>query len=124
MEYNYEDLLKGAVSDLNSEMFPDKEVEIIQKELSIVYNKARALDNIVKIVEDKEDYYSNEFIEAVESAVDGFLSITVEETLAEINRMVRAYEKNDLDDYWLANGVSRVIRRYYLQEVLDYEPQA
>ncbi|PTJ54233.1 hypothetical protein [Mammaliicoccus sciuri] len=124
MIYKYEDLLKDEVSDLNSEMFPDKEVESIQKELSIVYHKARALDDVVTIVEDKEDYYSNEFIETVESAVDSFLSITVEETLAEINRMVRAYEKNDLDDYWLANGVSRVIRRYYIQEVLDYEPQA
>jgi hypothetical protein len=43
------------------------------QEIEEVYAKAKALDKVVKIVEDKEEFYRNEFIEAVESAVDEYI---------------------------------------------------
>lgn len=47
MAYEYEGLVIITVYDLNSEMYPDKEVEIIKNEIKEVYAKARAFDEIV-----------------------------------------------------------------------------
>lgn len=49
------------------------------KELEEVYAKAKALDKVITIVEDKEEFYSNEFIEAVVSAVDEFIDYELED---------------------------------------------
>ena len=79
MAYEYEELVISTVYDLNSEMYPDKEIEIIKSELKEVYAKAKALDKVITIVEDKEEFYSNEFIEAVVSAVDEFIDYELED---------------------------------------------
>lgn len=51
MGYKYEELVISTVYDLNSEMYPDKEIEIIKSELKEVYAKAKAWDNYLADLE-------------------------------------------------------------------------
>lgn len=54
MTYEYEELVISTVYDLNSEMYPDKEIKIIKSEIKEVYAKAKAFDEIKQII-----YYEN-----------------------------------------------------------------
>lgn len=53
MAYEYEELVISTVYDLNSEMYPDKEIEIIKSELKEVYAKAKAFDEIKTFVREQ-----------------------------------------------------------------------
>lgn len=61
MAYEYEELVISTVYDLNSEMYPDKEIEIIKSELKEVYAKAKAFDEILDIdlAQHDEEYADN-----------------------------------------------------------------
>ena len=56
MAYEYEELVISTVYDLNSEMYPDKEIEIIKSELKEVYAKAKAFDEIKKLEKETRLY--------------------------------------------------------------------
>ncbi|WP_239704741.1 MULTISPECIES: hypothetical protein [unclassified Mammaliicoccus] len=77
MAYEYEELL---IKQFNQAYRTGdlKQINLI-KELKEVYIKAKALDKVITIVEDKEEFYSNEFIEAVVSAVDEFIDYELED---------------------------------------------
>lgn len=67
MGYEYEELVISTVYDLNSEMYPDKEIEIIKSELKEVYAKAKAFDEIEEVFKDyplKTDSDVMDFIQA------------------------------------------------------------
>ncbi|MBG9209433.1 hypothetical protein [Mammaliicoccus sciuri] len=66
MGYEYEELVISTVYDLNSEMYPDKEIEIIKSELKEVYAKAEAFDRI-KIISNK---YANDLSTSAEQCID------------------------------------------------------
>lgn len=72
MAYEYENTVVAELTSLGMQYNSNAHYEMAD-EVEEVYAKAKALDKVITIVEDKEEFYSNEFIEAVVSAVDEFI---------------------------------------------------
>lgn len=77
MAYEYEDFIDAMRLGLT--MSDRDTTDDIWNMVDEVVNKAKALDKVITIVEDKEEFYSNEFIEAVVSAVDEFIDYELED---------------------------------------------
>ncbi len=78
MAYEYEKNVLAEIKELGAR-YKSPSIYVMAGEVEEVYRKAKVLDKVVNIVEDKEDFYSNEFIEAVVSAVDEFLEYELED---------------------------------------------
>lgn len=78
MAYEYENTVVAELTGLGMEYNSNAHYEMAG-EVEEVYAKAKALDKVITIVEDKEEFYSNEFIEAVVSAVDEFIVYELED---------------------------------------------
>ncbi|MDL0112327.1 hypothetical protein [Mammaliicoccus sciuri] len=78
MAYEYESDVVSELGHLGMEYNSNAHYEMAD-EVGDVYAKAKALDKVITIVEDKEEFYSNEFIEAVVSAVDEFIDYELED---------------------------------------------
>lgn len=78
MAYKYEKNVVAEIKELGAR-HKAPSFYAMADEVEDVYRKAKVLDKVVNIVEDKEDFYSNEFIEAVVSAVDEFLEYDLED---------------------------------------------
>lgn len=69
MGYEYEELVISTVYDLNSEMYPDKEIEIIKSELKEVYAKAKAFNEIVNLLKASHSDYAEDILEDIDVIV-------------------------------------------------------
>ncbi|WP_426356007.1 hypothetical protein [Mammaliicoccus sciuri] len=78
MAYEYENTVVAELTSLGMQYNSNAHYEMAD-EVEEVYAKAKALDKVITIVEDKEEFYSNEFIEAVVSAVDEFIVYELED---------------------------------------------
>lgn len=72
MAYKYEKNVVAEIKELGAK-HKAPSFYAMADEVEYVYAKAKALDKVVKIVEEKEEFYSNEFIEEVESVVDEYI---------------------------------------------------
>lgn len=72
MAYKYEKNVVAEIKELGAR-HKAPSFYAMADEVEDVYAKAKALDKVVKIVEEKEEFYSNEFIEEVESVVDKYI---------------------------------------------------
>lgn len=72
MAYKYEKNVVAEIKELGAR-HKAPSFYAMADEVEDVYAKAKALDKVVKIVEEKEEFYSNEFIEEVESVIDKYI---------------------------------------------------
>lgn len=78
MAYEYEKNVVAEIKELGAR-YKAPSFYAMADEVREVYAKAKVLDKVITIVEDKEEFYSNEFIEAVVSAVDEFIDYELED---------------------------------------------